>query len=57
MLVVEESVEDLALVATDEKEALVDCACPNSVSGKKWIEDFCSDLDADDKLKVSISES
>ena len=57
VLVVQESVEELALVTTDEKEALVDCACPNTVSGKKWIEEFCSDLDADDKLKVSISES
>ena len=57
VFIVEESLKDLILVTTSEKDALVDCACPNTVAGKKWVEEFCSCLDNDDKLKVTITES
>ena len=57
VMIVEESLEELILVTAEEKDALVDCACPNTVTGKEWIEDFCSNLDEIDKLKVTVSES
>ena len=57
VFIVEESLEELILVTTEEKEALVDCACPNTVAGKKWIEDFCSELDDDEKSRITVSES
>ena len=57
VLIVEEPLEELILVTTEEKEVLVDCACPNTVSGKNWIEEFYQSLDEDDKSKVIISES
>ena len=56
VLIVEETLEELVLVTTEQK-ALVDCACPNTVSGRKWIEAFCANLDANDKLKATVSES
>ena len=39
-LMVKESLEEIVLVAKEEEcDALIDCACPITVSGKKWMEE------------------
>ena len=45
------------MVTTEKAEALVDCACPTTVSGKQWIENFFKDLDENNREKVSVEES
>ena len=40
VLIVKESLEEIVLVAKEEEcDALIDCACPITVSGKKWTEE------------------
>ena len=36
----------------DRDEALLDCACPTTVTGVEWMEQFYNKLSADDKKKV-----
>ena len=57
VLVVDESIEELALVTSEEADALVDCACPTTVSGKRWIEEFCKNLEAIYKSMVKRFDS
>ena len=45
VLVVKQTLDNLVLLTVDKHEAVVDCACPTTVSGLKWIENFCADLD------------
>ena len=47
---VKESLEEIVLVAKEEEcDALIDCACPTTVSGKKWMETFYERLSEEDK--------
>ena len=58
VLVIDERIEDLVLnVTTEKSKALIDCACPTRVTGKKWMEDFFSGLREEDQRKVKVVPS
>ena len=57
VLVVKEPLNSLVLLSVERHEAVVDCACPTTVTGKKWIESFFEDLDEESKCKVKVEES
>ena len=56
-LVVKESLSDLVLLSVQKFEAIIDCACPTTVSGKLWIHSFISGLSEADKELVDFEES
>ena len=56
-LVIKESLSDLILVTVVEFEAIIDCACPTTVSGKVWIHRFITQLSEADKALVEYEES
>ena len=58
VLVVDERIEELVLnVTTEKSEALIDCACPTTVTGKTWMEDFFLGLREEDQRKVTVVPS
>ena len=57
VLVVKESLEELVLLSIEKSEALIDCACPTTVTGKKWMEEFYDSLSTEDKMQVKTVES
>ena len=51
-------IEELVLIVTTEKsEALLDCACPTTVTGKKWMEAFFLGLREKDQREVKVIPS
>ena len=52
VLVVKESSEDKGLVSVKDDEAVLDCACPTTVTGVEWMEHFYRNLSAEDRKKV-----
>ena len=56
-LVMNESLEDLALLTVEKSYVLIDCACPSTVTGKEWMNQFFNSLNEEDKSKVSVEES
>ena len=57
VLVIKESLSDLVLLTVDKFEAIIDCACPTTVSGKAWIHSFIMQLSETDKELVVHEES
>ena len=57
VLIVNESLSNLVLLSVSKFESIVDSACPNTVSGKSWLDDFISELDEEDRRKISYRES
>ena len=57
VLIVNESLSSLVLLSVSKFESIVDSACPNTVTGKSWLEDFISELDEEDQRKISFRES
>jgi hypothetical protein len=57
VLVVKESLSDLVLLAVDKFEAIIDCACPTTVSGKSWLQSFIISLNEADRGLVVFGES
>ena len=53
VLAVQENLEELVLnITTDDFEAVIDCACPTTVSGIGWINRFYDALDEKSKKQV-----
>ena len=53
VLVVRENLEELVLnITTDDYEAVIDCACPTTVTGIGWINRFYDALDEESKKQV-----
>ena len=57
VLVVRHALDKLILLTVDTIEAVVDCACPTTVSGESWMQKFCEELDETSKRKIKIEES
>ena len=57
VLVVNEQLENLVLLTTYKYEAVVDCACPTTVSGKVWIADFIGKMSDEFRSMVAIYHS
>ena len=57
VLVVKESLEELVLLTIEKSSVLIDCACPSTVTGKKWLDDFLNSLSVEDREKVRREES
>ena len=57
VLMINESLSSLVLLSVSKFESIVDSACPNTVTGKSWLEDFISGLDEEDRRKISFRES
>ena len=57
VLVIKESLSDLVLFSVNTFEAIIDCACPTTVSGRKWIDNFINQLDETYKSLVVYGES
>ena len=57
VLVVKQTLDNLVLLAVERHEAVVDCACPTTVAGEKWMESFLADLDVDSKQRLEREES
>ena len=57
VLVIKESLEELVCLTVEKSAALIDCACPSTVSGKRWMEEFYASLSKIDQLKVSVEGS
>ena len=57
VLVMRESLEELVCLTVEKYAALIDCACPSTVSGKRWMEEFYAALRKVDQLKVTVEES
>ena len=57
VLVVNEALSDLVLLTVHKFEAIIDCACPTTVSGKLWIHRFILQLSESDKKLVSFEQS
>ena len=52
-----EDIVCLATAAHGEDSVLIDCACPTTVAGEKWIMDFIQKLSPEDKKRVKIEKS
>ena len=57
VLVVKETLVELVLISFEKSSVLIDCACPSTVTGRKWMEDFFNNLNTEDKKKVENFES
>ena len=58
VLYIKDNLEELVLVAlASGNKALIDCACPTSVSGRKWIVDFLAQLTEDQRKMIRIENS
>ena len=57
VLVINEQLENLVLLSTYRYEAVVDCACPTTVSGKKWITEFTSLMSDEHREMVIVEQS
>ena len=52
VLVVKESPEEKGLVSVKDDEAVLDCACPTTVTGVGWMNHFYNNLSPEDRKKV-----
>ena len=53
-----EKLEKLCLVTgSDKNRCLIDCACPNTVTGTAWLNHFISQLSEKQKQKMEVNES
>ena len=52
-----EDIVCLATAAHNEDSVLIDCACPTTVAGEKWIMGFIQKLSPEDKKRVKIEKS
>ena len=57
VLVVKEQLQDLVLLSTYKYEAVVDSACPTTVSGKTWIAEFISMMSDEFRDMVTVEKS
>ena len=57
VLIAKDSLHDLVLINIDKSSALIDCACPTTVTGKKWMVNFVNSLSDNDKQLVKLKES
>lgn len=57
VFVVNETLQNLVLLSANYQVALVDCACPTTVSGEKWLNEFFNQFGANLKSFIKTSES
>ena len=52
VFMINEKLQELVLLSATYQEGVVDCACPTTVAGEKWVHDFLSHLPS--KLRSSV---
>ncbi len=57
VFVISETLNNLVMLSVTHQEAVVDCACPTTVAGEKWVRDFVNNLNEHLKLFVKSIES
>ena len=57
VLVIKETLEELVLISIEKSAALIDCACPSTVSGKRWVLEFFNMLSDEERSNVEMFES
>ena len=55
VFVVNEKLQNLVMLSATYQEGVVDCACPTTVAGDKWVYDFLSHLSS--KLRSSVKRA
>ena len=56
-VMIAEEVMCLATTIKNEDSVLIDCACPTTVAGEKWIMKFIQKLSKEDKKRVKLEKS
>ena len=57
VILITEEIKCLAATITQEDCVLIDCACPTTVAGEKWIMSFIEGLSVEDKKRVKMEKS
>ena len=57
VLMVKETLEELVLISVEKSSALIDCACPSTVTGRKWMDEFVNALSTKDKELIKVFDS
>ena len=57
VLVVKQTLDNLILLSVERHAAVVDCACPRTVAGMVWIENFFSDMDDENRATITKEDS
>ena len=57
VFIVNETLETLVMLSVTFQQAVVDCACPTTVAGEKWVREFVGRLSVELKLSIKTIES
>ena len=57
ILLTSQKLMNLVLLTASCFEAVVDCACPTTVAGEKWINEFISHIDTENRSHIRLIES